>query len=270
MSRPGEVLPSDTGVSPDDSLLSVSGLCITYGQGTNAFQAVRDVSFVIPRRKTLALVGESGSGKTTIGRALVRLIRPTAGKLVYDGTDLSGLSDRQFQPYRKRMQMVFQDPYSSLDPRLSIRGTLREALSLGHPGREAEWEDILAVKMRLVGLDPEYLARYPHEFSGGQRQRIGIARALCVDPEFVVCDEPVSSLDVSIQAQILNLLMDLQDRLGLTYLFISHDLRVVKHIAHQLAVMRKGEIVETGEAEAVYSNPQHAYTRALLDAIPGR
>ena len=232
--------------------------------------AVRDVSFSIPRNATLGLVGESGSGKTTVGRAIIRLLKPQAGRIVFAGEDISALDDSGFRPFRKRIQMIFQDPYSSLDPRMSIRGTLKEALELGFPARSKEWEDIMASKMTLVGLDPDYLNRYPHEFSGGQRQRIGIARALCVEPEFLICDEPVSALDVSIQAQILNLLMDLQDRLGLSYLFISHDLRVVKHISQEVAVMRRGEIVEQRPTEELYASPSHEYTRALLSAIPGR
>jgi ABC-type oligopeptide transport system ATPase subunit len=251
-------------------LLRVEGLRVEFGAGKDRVQAVRNVSFRIPRHSTLGLVGESGSGKTTVGRAIIRLNKPAAGSIVFDGVDLSGLGDPAFKPYRKRIQMVFQDPYSSLDPRLSVRSSLKEALSLGHPGRKAEWEDMLAEKMRLVGLSPDYLSRYPHEFSGGQRQRIGIARALCVEPEFLICDEPVSSLDVSIQAQILNLLMDLQERFGLSYLFISHDLRVVRHIAREVAVMQRGEIVELKETEELYRAPAHAYTRTLLDAIPGR
>jgi ABC-type oligopeptide transport system ATPase subunit len=248
----------------------VDGLRVVFGHGRDLVEAVRGVGFRIPRHATLGLVGESGSGKTTVGRAIIRLLIPSAGSIRFDGADLGSLSESGFKPYRKRIQMIFQDPYSSLDPRLSIRGTLKEALELGHPGRRGEWEGILEEKMRLVGLDPEYLSRYPHEFSGGQRQRIGIARALCVEPEFLICDEPVSSLDVSIQAQILNLLMDLQDRLGLSYLFISHDLRVVKHIAREVAVMQRGEIVELKETEELYRAPEHAYTRTLLDAIPGR
>ena len=251
-------------------LIEVAGLRVVFGHGKDRVEAVKGADFRIPRNATLGLVGESGSGKTTVGRALIRLLRPAAGNIRFDGVDLGSLSDSRFKPYRKRIQMIFQDPYSSLDPRLSIRGTLREALELGHPGRRGEWEGILEEKMKLVGLAPEYLSRYPHEFSGGQRQRIGIARALCVEPEFLICDEPVSSLDVSIQAQILNLLMDLQDRLGLSYLFISHDLRVVKHIAREVAVMQKGEIVEMRPTDELYQDPRHAYTRTLLDAIPGR
>jgi ABC-type oligopeptide transport system ATPase subunit len=260
-------------------LLTVEGLRVEFGRGKDLVRAVRDVSLRIGRKQTLALVGESGSGKTTVGRAIIRLLQPAAGRIHFDGSEISSLSDSAFRRYRKRIQMIFQDPYSSLDPRMSIRGSLNEALELGRSGSGAgtagktgksAWEDILADKMRLVGLAPEYLSRYPHEFSGGQRQRIGIARALCVEPEFLICDEPVSSLDVSIQAQILNLLMDLQDRLGLAYLFISHDLRVVKHIAREVAVMQRGEIVEIKETEELFRAPAHAYTRTLLEAIPGR
>jgi len=250
--------------------MEVAGLRVVFGQGQHRVEAVKGVDLSLGRNRTLGLVGESGSGKTTVGRAVIRLARPAAGSIRYAGTDLTSLPDSAFRPYRKKIQMIFQDPYSSLDPRLSIRGTLREALELGRPGERADWEGILEEKMRLVGLAPEYLSRYPHEFSGGQRQRIGIARALCVEPELLICDEPVSSLDVSIQAQILNLLMDLQERLGLAYLFISHDLRVVKHIAHEVAVMQRGEIVERKETEALYRAPEHPYTRSLLDAIPGR
>jgi oligopeptide transport system ATP-binding protein len=251
-------------------LLSVEKLNVVYGRGPDLVAAVRDVSFAIPPHCTLGLVGESGSGKTTVGRAIIRLLRPTSGSVTYKGTDITKMDEGGFRPYRKRIQMIFQDPYSSLDPRLSIRGSLREGLELGFPERRGDWEDLMAEKMRLVGLDPDYLNRYPHEFSGGQRQRIGIARALCVEPELLICDEPVSSLDVSIQAQILNLLMDLQERLGLSYLFISHDLRVVKHVSREVAVMRRGEIVEFKPTEELYAQPEHEYTRALLDAIPGR
>jgi ABC-type oligopeptide transport system ATPase subunit len=266
-------MPIDKTPAPggaEGPLLEAEGLSVVFGQGKDRVEAVKDVSFRIGRHSTLGLVGESGSGKTTVGRAIIRLLRPSAGSIRFDGADITALGDSGFRPYRKRIQMIFQDPYSSLDPRLSIRGSLKEALELGHPGRKAEWEDILAEKMRLVGLAPDYLVRYPHEYSGGQRQRIGIARALCVEPEFLICDEPVSSLDVSIQAQILNLLMDLQERLGLSYLFISHDLRVVKHIAREVAVMQRGRIVEMKETEMLYRDPSHAYTRTLLDAIPGR
>ncbi len=251
-------------------MIELKDLCVEFGKGQDIVKAVNKVSFSIPKNSTLGLVGESGSGKTTVGRAIIRLVKPKSGQILFAGKDLQGLSDSQFLPYRKKMQMIFQDPYSSLDPRMSIRGSLKEALELGHPDEKKIWEDIAAEKMKIVGLDPEYLSRYPHEFSGGQRQRIGIARALCVEPEFLICDEPVSSLDVSIQAQILNLLMDLQSQLGLSYLFISHDLRVVKHISQKVAVMQKGQIVEMSDTDALYQNPQHVYTQTLLAAIPGR
>ena len=259
-----------TAVTEASPLVDIAGLRVVFGQGKDRVEAVKGVDLGIGRNRTLGLVGESGSGKTTVGRAIIRLVRPAAGSIRFAGTELGSLSDSAFRPYRKKIQMIFQDPYSSLDPRLSIRATLREALGLGHPDGKSAWEGMLEEKMRLVGLAPEYLSRYPHEFSGGQRQRIGIARALCVEPEFLICDEPVSSLDVSIQAQILNLLMDLQANLGLSYLFISHDLRVVKHISHEVAVMQRGEIVERRETEALYRAPEHPYTRHLLDAIPGR
>ena len=257
-------------LAADGAFVEIKGLRVVFGRGQDRVEAVKGVDLEVRRNRTLALVGESGSGKTTVGRAIIRLAKAAAGSIGFAGTDLNALSEAAFRPYRKKIQMIFQDPYSSLDPRLTIRGTLREALELGHPGDASAWEGLLEEKMRLVGLAPEYLSRYPHEFSGGQRQRIGIARALCVEPEFLICDEPVSSLDVSIQAQILNLLMDLQDRLGLAYLFISHDLRVVKHIAHEVAVMQRGSIVERQETEALYRSPGHPYTRALLEAIPGR
>ncbi len=250
-------------------LLEVAGLQVDFGSGRGAFRAVKGMGFRIPRHATLGLVGESGSGKTTVARAIVRLLKPSAGSIRFDGVDLAGLSEKTFRPYRKRIQMVFQDPYSTLNPRLSIRTSLREALALGRPSAPETWGDVMAEKMLLVGLEPEYLVRYPHEFSGGQRQRIGIARALCVEPEFLICDEPVSSLDVSIQAQILNLLRDLQESLGLTTLFISHDLRVVRHMAGRVAVMHQGEIVEEGDSDAVFASPSHPYTQALIRAIPG-
>jgi ABC-type glutathione transport system ATPase component len=251
-------------------LVRVEGLRVSYGEGRGRRVAVDGVSFQIPARGTLGLVGESGSGKTTVGRALVHLVKADAGAFTYADVPLLDLAEKRFRPYRKRIQMVFQDPYSTLNPRLSIRSSLREALELGRPRESGTWEDRMADAMRLVGLEPEYLARYPHEFSGGQRQRIGIARALCVEPEFLICDEPVSSLDVSIQAQILNLLKDLQERFGLAYLFVSHDLRVVRHMSRRVAVMQSGRLVEEGDADAVFAAPQHPYTQALIRAIPGR
>jgi peptide/nickel transport system ATP-binding protein/oligopeptide transport system ATP-binding protein len=232
-------------------------------------KAVDDVSFVVNRGETVGLVGESGSGKTTIGRTIIRLNEPTAGTITYEGREITRLTGSEFRPYRKKIQIIFQDPYNSLNPRLSIFEIIGEALEIHFPemnrgdrrGRVAELLD-------KVGLKRDHLDRYPHEFSGGQRQRIGIARALAVNPEFIVCDEPVSALDVSVQAQIVNLLQDLQEELGLTYLFIAHDLAVVEHISDFVLVMNNGKIVESATAEAIYENPQHEYTRKLLSAVP--
>jgi peptide/nickel transport system ATP-binding protein/oligopeptide transport system ATP-binding protein len=232
-------------------------------------KAVDGVSFEARRGQTIGLVGESGSGKTTVGRAIIRLTEPTAGTITYDGKIISTLNTAEFRPYRKKIQIIFQDPYNSLNPRLSIFEIIGEALEIHFPemnrgDRRARVADLL----EKVGLKREHLDRYPHEFSGGQRQRIGIARALAVNPEFIVCDEPVSALDVSVQAQIVNLLQDLQDELGLTYLFIAHDLAVVEHISDFVLVMNAGKIVEAASAEAIYESPQHDYTRKLLSAVP--
>ncbi len=221
------------------------------------------------RGETVGLVGESGSGKSTIGRAIIRLTEPTAGKISYDGTVISTLSQPAFRPYRKKIQIIFQDPYNSLNPRLSIFEIVGEALEIHFPAMtRADRRERVAGLLDQVGLKRDHLDRYPHEFSGGQRQRIGIARALAVNPEFIVCDEPVSALDVSVQAQIVNLLQDLQEELGLTYLFIAHDLAVVEHISDFVLVMNEGKIVEAATAEAIYENPRHDYTRKLLSAVP--
>jgi oligopeptide transport system ATP-binding protein len=232
-------------------------------------KAVDDVSFTVNRGQTVGLVGESGSGKTTIGRAIIRLNEPTGGKIFYEDREISKLSAGAFRPYRKKIQIIFQDPYNSLNPRLSIFEIIGEALEIHFPQMSrAERRERVAGLVEKVGLKREHLDRYPHEFSGGQRQRIGIARALAVNPEFIVCDEPVSALDVSVQAQIVNLLQDLQEELGLTYLFIAHDLAVVEHISDFVLVMNQGKIVEAATAEAIYENPQHEYTRKLLSAVP--
>jgi peptide/nickel transport system ATP-binding protein/oligopeptide transport system ATP-binding protein len=232
-------------------------------------KAVDDVSFTIKRGETVGLVGESGSGKTTVGRAIIRLVEPTAGTIAYEGLTISKLDARSFRHYRKKIQIIFQDPYNSLNPRLSVFQIVGEALEIHFPAMtRSERREKVAVLLEKVGLKRDQLDRYPHEFSGGQRQRIGIARALAVDPEFIVCDEPVSALDVSVQAQIVNLLQDLQEEFGLTYLFIAHDLAVVEHISNFVLVMNAGKIVEAATAEAIYANPQNEYTRKLLSAVP--
>ena len=240
-----------------------------FRRHTDDVKAVDDVSFSIERGTTVGLVGESGSGKTTIGRALLKLYPPTAGQVLFEGRDVLPMHEDQFRPYRRQMQMIFQDPFGSLNPRLSIFQIVGEALEIHFPAMTREDRRArVAELMKQVGLKPEMMERYPHEFSGGQRQRIGIARALAVKPDFIVCDEPVSALDVSVQAQIVNLLQDLQDELGLTYLFIAHDLAVVEHISDQVLVMYHGKIVESAAAEQIYENPQHDYTKKLLAAVP--
>ena len=257
-------------------LLDVRNLKVWFPIRTGVFRrhtgdvkAVDDVSFTIERGTTVGLVGESGSGKTTIGRALLKLVPATAGEALYDGADVLPLHEWQFRPYRRRMQMIFQDPFSSLNPRLAVSQIVGESLEIHFPEMtRADRRDRVAELMRLVGLKPEMMERYPHEFSGGQRQRIGIARALAVKPEFIVCDEPVSALDVSVQAQIVNLLQDLQEQLGLTYLFIAHDLAVVEHISDHVLVMYHGKIVESAPAGRIYEAPQHEYTKKLLAAVP--
>jgi peptide/nickel transport system ATP-binding protein/oligopeptide transport system ATP-binding protein len=232
-------------------------------------KAVDGVSFAITKGQTVGLVGESGSGKTTVGRAILRLTPPTSGTIAYEGATISHLNGPSFRPYRKKIQIIFQDPYNSLNPRLSIFEIIGEALEIHFPEMpRADRRERVAELLGKVGLLRDHLDRYPHEFSGGQRQRVGIARALAVNPEFIVCDEPVSALDVSVQAQIVNLLQDLQEELGLTYLFIAHDLAVVEHISDYVLVMNQGKIVEAASAEAIYENPQHEYTKKLLSAVP--
>ena len=231
-------------------------------------RAVDDVSFSIEEGETFALVGESGSGKSTTGRCMLRLVDPTSGEVWFRGENVLTFSSDRMRAVRRDMQMVFQDPYSSLNPRMRAFTIVEEPLVIHKIGSKAERRDRVAELFRLVGLDPSHLDRYPHEFSGGQRQRIGLARALALNPSFIIADEPVSALDVSIQAQVINLLMDLQQQLKLTYLFVAHDLRLVRHISNRVAVMYLGTIVEMGETWRLFENAQHPYTQALLSAVP--
>ena len=231
-------------------------------------KAVDDVSFTVHRGETLGLVGESGCGKSTTGRAVLQLYRPTAGSVNFDGTELTNLKGGQLRSFRRRMQMVFQDPYSSLNPRMNVRNIVGEPMAIHGLHKGSERDDRIAYILNAVGLNPYFAKRFPHEFSGGQRQRIGIARALAVEPDFIVCDEPVSALDVSIQAQVINLLEDLQQEFNLTYLFIAHDLAVVRHISDRVAVMYLGHMVELADSNELYENPLHPYTKALLSAVP--
>ncbi len=264
--------------SPDSgaALVRVENLSKEFPAGGDALfarerltvKAVTGVNLEIFPGETLGLVGESGSGKSTLGRLILKLIEPTAGTVWFDGRDLQTLGRAELRALRREMQLVFQDPYASLNPRMKVRAIVGEGIEIHKLARGAEKEKRIAELLEMVGLGADTMNRYPHEFSGGQRQRIGIARALAVGPRFIVLDEPVSALDVSIQAQIINLLQDLQERLRLTYLFVAHDLRVVEHISRRVAIMYLGKIVELATREEIYANPRHPYTRALLSAIP--
>ncbi|TXM84525.1 ATP-binding cassette domain-containing protein, partial [Methylobacterium sp. WL116] len=261
--------------APDYPIVSVRNLSKHYplrswwGGKASVFRAVEDVSFDIRAGETLGLVGESGSGKSTIGRAVTMLNPPTAGTVAFEGTDLAKLSPRAMRGMRARIQTVFQDPYAALNPRMSVGDYVSEAFKLHRPemGR-AERRAAVAGLFERVGLEPRFAGRFPHQFSGGQRQRICIARAIALKPSFIVADEPIAALDVSIQAQVVNLLQDLQAELGLSYLFISHDLRMVRYLCHRVAVLWRGRIVELAESDALYDDPRHPYTQRLLGAVP--
>ncbi len=263
-------------VSTKEILLEVKNLKMYFPimagilrkHSTAFVKAVDDVSFMIRKGETLGLVGESGCGKTTIGRCVLRIYVPTSGDIFFQDKEISRLPESEIRPLRRQMQLIFQDPFSSLDPRQTAGSIVGEPLKIHSPSTPSERRERVEELFRLVGLEPSMMRRYPHEFSGGQRQRIGIARALAMNPAFIICDEPVSALDVSIQAQIANLLEELKDRLGLTYLFISHDLSVVRHISDEVAVMYLGRIVEITAWQDLYENPLHPYTQALLSAVP--
>jgi oligopeptide transport system ATP-binding protein len=258
------------------NLLEVKSLSVWFSRKssflrrtTGYVKAVTDVSFTLPPAKTVGLVGESGSGKTTLGLAILNLVQATRGKIFFRGREITNLPDKQFRPLRRQIQMIFQDPFGSLNPRWSILQIVSEPLQVHFPElNRSQREERTADLLRKVGLKPELRYRFPHEFSGGQRQRIGIARALAVEPALIVCDEPVSALDVSVQAQIVNLLQDIQEELGISYLFIAHDLAVVEHVSDEVLVMYRGQIVEAAPAEKIYRAPENEYTRKLLASVP--
>lgn len=259
-----------TSTNDKKKLVEVKHLKQYFGTKKNVVKAIDDISFDIYEGETFGLVGESGSGKSTTGRALLRLYQPTDGEILFEGKDIATLTKgKELLEFRKEAQMIFQDPYASLDSRMKVRDIIAEGIDIHHlASTKEERNKMVDELLETVGLNREHANRYPHEFSGGQRQRIGIARALALNPKFIVCDEAISALDVSIQAQIVNLLKKLQKEKGLTYLFIAHDLSMVKYISDRIAVMYRGRIVEMGSAECVYTNPQHAYTKSLLSAIP--
>ena len=263
-------------VKPGETLVEVKGLQMYFPVNAGLFiqrkvadvRAVDGLDFHVTKGETLGLVGESGCGKSTTGRALIQLYRPTAGSVNFGGTELTKLKGNDLRRFRRRMQMIFQDPFSSLNPRMSVQQIIGEPLAIHGLYKGNERKERIEYILSAVGLNPAFARRYPHEFSGGQRQRIGIGRALAVEPEFMVCDEPVSALDVSIQAQVINLLEDLQEQFGLTYLFIAHDLAVVRHISDRVAVMYLGKMMELADRNELYDNPLHPYTKALLSAVP--
>lgn len=259
-----------TNTTEKKKLVEVKHLKQYFGTKKNVVKAIDDISFDIYEGETFGLVGESGSGKSTTGRALLRLYQPTDGEILFEGKDIATLTKgKELLEFRKEAQMIFQDPYASLDSRMKVRDIIAEGIDIHHlAATKEERNQMVDELLETVGLNREHANRYPHEFSGGQRQRIGIARALALNPKFIVCDEAISALDVSIQAQIVNLLKKLQKEIGLTYLFIAHDLSMVKYISDRIAVMYRGRIVEMGSAECVYTNPQHSYTKSLLSAIP--
>ncbi|NLK75152.1 MAG: ABC transporter ATP-binding protein [Clostridiales bacterium] len=253
----------------DNNFIEVINLKKHFNIGDNTIlRAVDDVSFSIKKGETFGLVGESGSGKTTVGRTIMGLYTPTSGKVLLNGVDIHSLKGKGKKEFRRKVQMIFQDPYGSLDPRMTVEDIIGEGIDIFNIYKGAKRKERIYELLELVGLNREHAARFPHEFSGGQRQRIGIARALAIEPEFIVCDEPISALDVSIQAQVINLLIKLQKELQLTYLFIAHDLSMVKHISDRVGVMYLGKLVEVAKAEDLYRNPIHSYTKSLLSAIP--
>ncbi|MDR0269659.1 ATP-binding cassette domain-containing protein [Paenibacillus sp.] len=253
----------------ENIMVDVRNLKKHFTKGSEVLKAVDGVSFQIRKGETFGLVGESGSGKSTVGRCLIRLYDYTDGEVYFDGQNLSKLGDKQLKPFRRRIQTIFQDPYSSLNPSMSVLDLIGEPMDIHGIYKKAdERKEFVAGLLEKVGLKREHLYRYPHEFSGGQRQRISIARAMSVRPDFVVCDEPISALDVSVQAQVVNMLEDLQAEFGLTYLFIAHDLSMVRHISDRIGVMYRGRLVEVAESDELYENPLHPYTKALLSSIP--
>ena len=254
-------------------LIEVKNLRKYFGGGgflnkKPVIKAVDDISFSISKGETFGLIGESGCGKSTVARTMIRLYDPTSGSVIFDGTDIARLSEKELMPYRRRIQMIFQDPYASLNPRMTVKRIVTEPLTAHQICPKSEYEERVAESLRMVGLEPAHMGKYPHEFSGGQRQRIGIARAIITQPDFIICDEPISALDVSIQAQVVNMLQSFQEQLGLTYCFIAHDLAMVKYISKRMAVMYVGQLVEVSPSEELYRAPLHPYTIGLMGAIP--